>query len=791
MTVKGRHGGDSEPTASPHPAALNHPALEARRYVHERTPPEILGCLGVVSQHRSCGGCDPTKGWSPRDRISLWLNRWIISRTRAGSVRAGCLRVDISTLQVASGPWRSGLVGGDLSTTHGVDGGQQESASGPTSGVHRVDLDGLRALAVLLVVLFHAGVPLMSGGFVGVDVFFVLSGYLITGLLLRESETRGGLALSDFWAKRARRLLPAATVVILATLLAGVLLSSPLRWESLAAEAAASTGYVANFYFGSQAKDYFAPAVETSPLLHMWSLSVEEQFYLVWPILLLFVMRWRPRTADAGRRVAVVSGIVVVTCFALSVALVDRGTPWAYFATASRGWELGVGAWIATLHYRGWLPGARVGVVARRWGEAMSWLGLGLVVGAAAIYSGSTPFPGIAAAVPVAGATLIIARPPDSGGLLHRLLGSGPVQWLGHRSYSWYLWHWPVLIIAGWVWGDLPLAARLWLVGVALVPAAAMYRWVEQPIRFLPRLLSSRRLSLSLGAGLMVICLLACAAVWSLGRREMSQPLLVELAAAREDRPGYLLVNGCDQMDAEWLKTNCVAGAGPSSPLIVVVGDSHAEHWAPAVDEAAAKLGLGMVVLRKSSCPFVPVDVVLGVGGRDECSRWQRDVTELIEQLEPEVVLTSNSAAYVATDGAAKSASGSSVTLDEWRRATAETAAWLSSRKIAFGLIHDTPRFERDPIECVAKHRSVEPCEATRQEATRGLAALRAAELAGLAEADAGAGFDPIPHLCEASTCSIKVGGAWAYSDSNHLSGAGARALLDPLGDWLSGWSEW
>jgi peptidoglycan/LPS O-acetylase OafA/YrhL len=367
----------------------------------------------------------------------------------------------------------------------------------------RPDIEGMRGVAVIVVVLFHAGLLGVDGGFIGVDVFFVLSGFLITRLLLRELESSGAIALSNFWARRARRILPAAALVVIVTLLAARSFLSPLDLQPLAADAVATGTFTSNFVFSHRLGDYFGAqlsAAHPSPFLHFWSLAVEEQFYLCWPLLLVVLTR-RPRQF---RRLLMSTIIVLaVVGFVIGAWLTTTNPSAAFYLLPARMGELLAGAALAAVG-----PAFRaVSATAR---AAVGWLGvLGIAV-AASTYDSSTPFPGTAVILPVVATMLVIVA---GGAGAHRwapgcALRATPLQWIGRHSYAIYLWHWPVLVLAEAGWGPLSWLERCLAIGCAVSLAYVSLRLVEDPVRHAPRLARSPRPGLALGAALCVLMVL-------------------------------------------------------------------------------------------------------------------------------------------------------------------------------------------------------------------------------------------------------------------------------------------
>jgi peptidoglycan/LPS O-acetylase OafA/YrhL len=403
----------------------------------------------------------------------------------------------------------------------------------------RADIQGLRAVAVLLVAGGHAGIGFLGGGYVGVDVFFVLSGFLITGLLLSGARKRGYVSAADFYARRARRILPAATLTLIATSVASYYLLNAVRAKQYLIDSAFAAVFGANVRFSELGTDYFAQTSPPSPVQHYWSLSIEEQFYLLWPALialLLGVSLWR-RSGASRRRSGVASssrllagvGAVAAASLAFSVVHTAADPVASYFSTLSRVWELALGALLA-------IAAPRLLGLAVRWRLAAAWGGLACIVVAAVTFSETTSFPGYAALLPTVGTALLIAagigsRAPFSA---NRLLEARPLTYVGDRSYAFYLWHWPVLIIAAQYEGHaLSVPTNLLLLAGAFALSVVSYRFVEDPIRRGDlRLPPARVLSPALAVAAAILFALACVAVAREADVDLSALWLVGLLAA-------------------------------------------------------------------------------------------------------------------------------------------------------------------------------------------------------------------------------------------------------------------
>jgi peptidoglycan/LPS O-acetylase OafA/YrhL len=367
----------------------------------------------------------------------------------------------------------------------------------PEDRSFRPDVEGLRAIAVSLVVLFHARFVPVSGGYIGVDVFFVVSGFLITGLLLRERLSTGATSLSRFYARRARRILPAATLVLMTTVVASYQFLGFLRANAVALDARWTAFFAANLHFALQDTQYLNALDPPSPLQHYWTLAVEEQFYLVWPLLFLIVASLKVG-ASIRVRLAIVLIVIVIAAFAWSVIETGQDANWAFFSPLTRAWELASGAALAVA-----VPALLR--LPRAIGPWLGWFGLLVIVSSAFLLTESSRFPGYLAALPALGTAFAVAGgtvAPGSGAEV--ILSRAPLQWLGQRSYSLYLWHWPILIIAAQATSTIlsPLQ-NLTLVAVAIGLAAATFRLVENPIRHSKSL--AKRPALTLGLAMILI----------------------------------------------------------------------------------------------------------------------------------------------------------------------------------------------------------------------------------------------------------------------------------------------
>ena len=653
----------------------------------------------------------------------------------------------------------------------------------------RGDIEGLRGIAVLLVVLYHAGVPGFAGGYIGVDVFFALSGYLITGILVAEVEQTGRLDFARFYARRARRLLPAVAVLLLAVAAFGYVFYAPIEQFTIAKTSLATAAYVSNFFFATEATDYLAADAETNPLLHTWSLSVEEQFYLGWPLLVvlgLVGLRGLRRARDGEApavRVRTFVGVMIavsVVSFAASLWLMDSlRTHWAFFASPPRAWEFALGG-IGALVPRVRLGDDRATALGAR---ALGWAGLAAIIAAGALYSAQTPFPGWAAVIPVVGTILALragAAAPGAavpGRALGRALGWAPLQVAGRLSYSWYLWHWPVLVFAVGVFGELSLAVRVGLMVLALGLAEASYRLVEDPVRHHRGLARRPAYGLALMAAITIGSVALSAGWWRVADAAASAPDQVLFASAVQDRDSFDCITGIEGTDLE----TCVLGDSTSTTTVVLYGDSHAHHLMSVAERVAGERGWRLETVMKSSCAAINGTRWHDRLGRDyvECDEWKTRAQAHIRAVAPDLVLVgSSSNGFV------------NINRSRWVAGIRQELEWLREASSAVLLFRDVPRPDYDVPGCLsmAAWRGKDVSEdcvfpASPREVEE---AVFAAEVAAARQVPGVSVVDIRDAVCDTDPCTTLRGDSLVvWRDSNHLTASFARTLTPVLAEHI------
>jgi peptidoglycan/LPS O-acetylase OafA/YrhL len=655
----------------------------------------------------------------------------------------------------------------------------------------RPEIQALRALAVSLVVAWHLWPEDVPGGFVGVDVFFVISGFLITTLLLRELRATGRISLRDFWARRARRILPAALLVVACCAGATALFVPLTEWSQFFGDFRASALYIQNWHLADAAVDYFHADDAPSPVQHFWSLAVEEQFYVVWPLLIAAV------SLVSRRALLPALGAIAAASLAYSIVHTASHPADAYFATTTRGWELAFGALLALAPATARLP--RAPLAAR---AALALAGLLAIALAAGLYSDATPFPGAAALLPVLGAVAVIR----AGDVLSPLRARA-VQHVGDLSYAIYLWHWPLIVLAPYALGrSLDTPTRLAIIMMTLLLSLLSKKLVEDPIRF------SRRLSAHGGrltfAGALAASL-AVLAVVGAGtdhvKAEVAQAAQVTQktlahkpkcfgAAARAAHrtcvvgklsktvvPTPVQAPKMDNAPCEIVETKgrvrvCAFGAAEKKGVrqVALIGDSHASHWRSAMNVLVKARGWRGLSITHTSCPYSAATQVIDEPARTECVEWKQQVGTWLKA-HPDVDTVFFGAH-----------SGGEVVVPkgktQWSaQVNGYANAWKALPKSVKHIMvfRDTPKMRSATMDCV--QRALD----RHRDAGRACAQPRGRALERDPEAVAAAHFpgsrvkpiDVTRYICDPSKCFPVVGGALVFKDIHHLTSVFAESL--------------
>ena len=662
----------------------------------------------------------------------------------------------------------------------------------------RPEIQALRAVAVAVVVVYHLWPNTLAGGFVGVDVFFVISGFLITAHLMREADRTGRINLPKFWAKRIRRLLPASLTVLAASAVGVFLLVPQMYWTQFFQEIAASAVYAQNWVLAASSIDYLAAENVASPVQHFWSLSVEEQFYLVWPILIGLVVLAAQRLSLRARRTLVFAALALVAAASLyySVTYTASNPGEAYFATTTRAWEFAAGGVLAVV---GSAVKAPAGV--RTLVAYVGWAGIAYAV---ATYSGQTAFPGSAALLPVLATVAVIwAGDPDSALSPNRLLGTRPVQFLGGVSYSVYLWHWPLIVFATIVFVDVHDATKIAIVIASLGLAWLTTVLVENPARDWKALVG-RRPRWTLLAMVIAVALVAVptvAASWLTSQQASADTARAAVAVASADECFGASVfavpaGACDDVEHETLTplasfavddepevyhngcysdlttadlNTCVVGDAASDTSVALIGDSHAVSWYPAMKTIAEDNSWALSPFLKSSCPM---NAALKEDEEAEversCATWNDSLAETLAA-QPEaldMVVLSHSAAgdnYGSDQDA----------IDGYR------AAWepLVERGTEVVVIRDVPRMEEGTNRCIADTAGADAaCDRPENEAVLDDLMVEAAE-----DQPGVTVIDMNDFFCRDGSCTPVAGGVVGYRDSHHITATYSATLAPYL----------
>ena len=679
-----------------------------------------------------------------------------------------------------------------------TDGGQVALGS----HAHRRDIEGLRAIAVVLVLLYHLGVSGFAGGYVGVDVFFVVSGYLITNSLLSDARRESGLKLRNFYARRIRRLLPISGVVLISTAIASAFILEPGRIRDAGVDAISSGLFSSNWVFAGRATDYLQASLPPSPLQHYWSLSLEEQFYVVWPILLVFGLAI-DRRLKRRLIVPITIVVIVIASFITSVVTTPDHTTWAYFGLHTRAWELGIGALIAVFLANGFVMNTKLAAL------------LGAVALAVIGFSGSTfeppiNFPGWIAALPVLATAWLVIVGFTQRNVVSRFLGNPVFHFIGARSYSLYLWHWPVIILyEARIETSLNGWDRLIIVGITAVLTELGFRLVENPIRFNATLVRSALRTYGVGIA-SVALVVGCGAVVANYERDVSsgfdaEVIDVESEKTLEDRIEALrvavrestlprplpdnLTPSLSEVGSGWFSAElgdcfvkapsiyvplCEYGDPNGAVTVALFGDSHLAQWFDVLNEFAKENSIKLRSYMHAGCSLAGIVTFNGLAMQveDWCPVWRDAVLDDLKLQPHDYVLMTNG--FQLVDAETREV----IAVDKWATGMAETIAAVTETGAVPIYFGDNPRPLPKLFQCLVNNVSdVSACYSSRPESTRSdfnIAGRQIVEGAG------GLYIDLADYACSGNVCPAVIGNVLLYRDWSHLTGAGTE-LLAPV----------
>lgn len=658
----------------------------------------------------------------------------------------------------------------------------------------RPDIQGIRAIAVTLVLLCHASLPWAEGGYIGVDVFYVLSGFLITGLVIREIEKTGRVSIKNFYARRAKRLLPMAALVLIFIGIGSIFIFPLARQVEIGGDIFAAALYFVNWHFVVQGVDYFAAADGLhSPVQHYWSLSVEEQFYFVWPLVLLtagaLATRFRRRLKGV---VLLLIVPIAIASLIYSIQFTEQNPEAAFFSTFTRAWQLAFGAALAMvlpkkLDMPGWLASV-IGLAA-----------IGVLIWATVTMSAATPFPGTNGLYPVLATMALLVVGLSNRGITTWLLSSRPFQYVGNISYSWYLWHWPFVVFALGIFDHLTWK---WLVVATLlswIPTQISHTLLEDPVRRAKILKLRPNRALAIGGACSIVA--ALFGLW-LGSNRIDVKTIdqdqVQGAAvikdghvplvnsvdrirpnplhAREDR-GRMYEEGCLLLGPRTESGECAYGDTDGDVTVVLFGDSHSMMYMPTLDAIGKERGWRIVGLSRANCAIAEVKL------SKYCDEWRANSLERIAEEQPDlvVVATSTRAVYSLTlHGKKLSRAASEPHLVKGMEETFRTLKNDAGKVVLIRDQAQAPRNPWLPHECVAENLDNLKVCAFRPTRNMNISFdVKAAEATGVEI------IDPMPILCSDDRCPVVIGNALVYRDSYHVSATYAETMAPWLEEEL------
>ena len=657
----------------------------------------------------------------------------------------------------------------------------------------RSDIQGLRAVAVGLVVIFHIFPNLVSGGYVGVDVFFVISGYLISSLLIRRVERDGRVNFKQFYISRARRLLPAACLTLIVTGLACLFILPKSQLSGVGREILASAFYLENFFLYFQGRDYLASETAPSPMQHFWSLSIEEQFYIFWPFVIAIGVILAKRIKMSARALILIFlTLITLVSFFLSATISEKN-PGAYFLTSTRVWELALGALLAFGQ-----PFLRLRTHLTR---VLRWLGLFAILFAGMTFTKATVFPGTAALIPTLGALALLL--PRTSGFLDpaTILSFRPMVYIGDISYSLYLWHWPIIVLGGYlIVGSMTPWHNVLLFALMMGLSHVSKYYVEDRFRHFKEIKNPGRRTIGLSTTFLVGSSIVAVALIAPNLKPMKNLQLEELAdypgayalqssavlpirdfipsasTAISDNPDVYR-DGCHVSSEGQIPIPCIYGNPKSAVTVALVGDSHAAQYLPALRKFAKSRDFRIVSHTKSSCPFL--DAVTINAGRDysTCRDWNQSVMSELLELKPDVVVTAKFSSTILSNrepGLSNDEAVSEALVRSWKV--------LKESGIPVVAIAYTPRFPNKVPDCISLPKNKpSDCDLDRATALSRFDHIRAAGVKFPSAIIA----DLNDSICSAETCATIVGNVLVYRDAHHLTATYSRTLDRALGEFI------
>lgn len=638
----------------------------------------------------------------------------------------------------------------------------------------RPEIEGVRAVAAFLVAVYHIWLGSVSGG---VDVFFIVSGYLITTSLLSKMLKQGNIHLGEYLLGLGRRLFPVAFLVVFFTLVGSIWILPQAQWKQIIAEGFASVFYFQNWQLAISSVDYLAQNNQASPFQHFWALSVQGQFYITWPIVITAAYFLAQKVLKTPVRKTLLG--VLITLFVLSISYSVYKTavnqPWAYFDTFARAWEFSLGGIVALL-----LPYVQL---KKSISLILGWAGLAVIALTGILFPVSTVFPGWVALLPASGVIFVIISAENSGGFgVDRLLGSKPFLKFGNISYGFYLWHWPLLIFyfAWFDTGQASILAGAVIILTALVLAYVSVTYIEAPVRSLSVKTSKVKIGKALTA--LIVPVLLVNGGWTFYVSQMqgkayeagdypgAQTVFYNVEAdeldpypstieVQEELPAFYEDRECFMYTSEEGMKTCSKGETEDPDYTVaLVGGSHSGHWFPALSELSDDLNLKIDLYNKDACRFSndDFDGLLN----ETCMDWNEKVLQDLQEDPPDLVFTTSTVNSGTTvpDGY----------IEQWRKLEGTTHIMA---------VRDNPRMEEDTPLCIEEKGSIEECSVSRDEALADVVPWENTE--GIP--DNVTFVDLSDYFCGEEVCEPVIGNVIVYRDKHHLSTAYSKTLAPAL----------